>query len=262
MSSSTEKLGYLASRGISADDAPHLSIRQGDQRRVRHFPDRLPIGGPSIRPRRRRLPARRPDARRVPPLPPAPRAAAREAARLDDPNRGSGAPGGRGAGPAEGRVGATRVAAEGADPHGAALVFRPHRQPTNGGEPGCSIGLASNGVAGPSPPTAMQCSTDAGDRMASGCWRPLHRRSWGKRWSQEPGRSSRWCCRMPTATWRRWRGRVKASAARDAVNCPRHHSAVRPRNGSNPPAHSRRTPLPRRRTADRSTSSGRRRSAS
>ena len=44
MSSSTEKLGYLASRGISADDAPHLSIRQGDQRRVRHFPDRLPIG--------------------------------------------------------------------------------------------------------------------------------------------------------------------------------------------------------------------------
>jgi len=44
MSSSTEKLGYLASRGISADDAPHLSIRQGDQRLVRHFPDRLPIG--------------------------------------------------------------------------------------------------------------------------------------------------------------------------------------------------------------------------
>jgi hypothetical protein len=44
MSSSTEKLGYLASRGISADDVPHLSIRQGDQRRVRHFPDRLPIG--------------------------------------------------------------------------------------------------------------------------------------------------------------------------------------------------------------------------
>ena len=37
MSSSTEKLGYLASRGISADDAPYLSIRQGDQRRVRHF---------------------------------------------------------------------------------------------------------------------------------------------------------------------------------------------------------------------------------
>ena len=35
MSSSTEKLGYLASRGISADDAPHLSIRQGDQRRQR-----------------------------------------------------------------------------------------------------------------------------------------------------------------------------------------------------------------------------------
>ena len=44
MSSSTEKLGYLASRGISADDAPRLVIRQGDQRRVRHFPDQLPIG--------------------------------------------------------------------------------------------------------------------------------------------------------------------------------------------------------------------------
>jgi hypothetical protein len=44
MSSSTEKLGYFASRGISADDAPHLSIRQGDRRRIRHFPDRLPIG--------------------------------------------------------------------------------------------------------------------------------------------------------------------------------------------------------------------------
>ena len=44
MSSSAEKLGYLASRGISADDAPHLSIRQGDHRQVRHFPDRLPIG--------------------------------------------------------------------------------------------------------------------------------------------------------------------------------------------------------------------------
>ena len=44
MSSSTEKLGYLAGRGVSADDAPHLSIRQGDQQQVRHFPDRLPIG--------------------------------------------------------------------------------------------------------------------------------------------------------------------------------------------------------------------------
>ena len=38
MSAPAEKLGYLASRGISADDAPHVSIRQGDQRRVRHFP--------------------------------------------------------------------------------------------------------------------------------------------------------------------------------------------------------------------------------
>ena len=44
MSSSAEKVDYLSSRGISTDDAPHLIIRQGDQRRVRHFPDRLPIG--------------------------------------------------------------------------------------------------------------------------------------------------------------------------------------------------------------------------
>jgi hypothetical protein len=44
MSSSAEKMDYLSSRGISADDAPHVVIRQGDQQRVRHFPDRLPIG--------------------------------------------------------------------------------------------------------------------------------------------------------------------------------------------------------------------------
>ena len=44
MSSSAEKVDYFSRRGISADDAPHLVIRQGDQRRVRYFPDRLPIG--------------------------------------------------------------------------------------------------------------------------------------------------------------------------------------------------------------------------
>jgi hypothetical protein len=44
MSSSTEKVDYFSSRGIPLDDAPHLVIRQGDQRRVRSFPDRLPIG--------------------------------------------------------------------------------------------------------------------------------------------------------------------------------------------------------------------------
>lgn len=44
MSSSAEKVDYLASRGISVEDAPHLIIRQGDQERVRYFPDRLPIG--------------------------------------------------------------------------------------------------------------------------------------------------------------------------------------------------------------------------
>jgi hypothetical protein len=44
MSSSAEKVAYLSSRGITADAAPHLVIRQGDQERVRYFPDRLPIG--------------------------------------------------------------------------------------------------------------------------------------------------------------------------------------------------------------------------
>src|ERR1700682_1316431 len=33
MSAATEQLGYLASRGISADDAPHLSISHGDPQR-------------------------------------------------------------------------------------------------------------------------------------------------------------------------------------------------------------------------------------
>jgi hypothetical protein len=44
MSSSAEKVEYLSSRGIPLDDAPHLVIRQGDQRRLRYFPERLPIG--------------------------------------------------------------------------------------------------------------------------------------------------------------------------------------------------------------------------
>lgn len=44
MSSSAEKVEYLSSRGIPLEDAPHLVIRQGDRRRLRYFPDRLPIG--------------------------------------------------------------------------------------------------------------------------------------------------------------------------------------------------------------------------
>ena len=58
--------------------------------------------------------------------------------------------------------------------------------------------------------------------MASECWRPLRRRSWGRRWSQEPGRSNRWCCRMPTATWRRWR------ASREGVGCTRRRQLSSP----------------------------------
>ena len=44
MSSSAEKVDYLSRRSIPLDDAPHMVIRQGDQHRVRYFPDRLPIG--------------------------------------------------------------------------------------------------------------------------------------------------------------------------------------------------------------------------
>jgi len=44
MSSSVEKVDYFSSRGIPLDDAPQIVIRQGDGRRLRYFPDRLPIG--------------------------------------------------------------------------------------------------------------------------------------------------------------------------------------------------------------------------
>ncbi len=93
MSSSTEKLGYLASRGISSRRRPASDHPSGRSATGSPLPRSPADRRPSIRPRRLRLPARRPDARRVPRLPPAPRAAAREAARVDDPNRGSGAPG-------------------------------------------------------------------------------------------------------------------------------------------------------------------------
>ena len=44
MSSHAEKIDYFAGRGIPVAGTPHLVIRQGDQQRVRPFPDRLPIG--------------------------------------------------------------------------------------------------------------------------------------------------------------------------------------------------------------------------
>ena len=129
MSSSTEKLGYLASRGISADDAPHLSIRQGDQRRVRYFPDRLPIGvhpsghvvvvylhaDPMHDEFRDFLQRHAPLLENLP---------------LDDSHRGSTSPR-RGSGQAsEERVGTTRVAVKRARTDRAAVVLRsPHRRP-------------------------------------------------------------------------------------------------------------------------------------
>jgi hypothetical protein len=44
LSCASEKIYYLASRGIAAENAPHVTIRAGDHQRVRYFPDRLPIG--------------------------------------------------------------------------------------------------------------------------------------------------------------------------------------------------------------------------
>ena len=44
MSARAEKVDYFSGRGIASDDCPHRTVHQGDQRLVRHFPDRLPIG--------------------------------------------------------------------------------------------------------------------------------------------------------------------------------------------------------------------------
>jgi hypothetical protein len=44
MSSSAEKVDYFSSRGIPLDDAPHMVVLQCEQRQLRYFPDRLPIG--------------------------------------------------------------------------------------------------------------------------------------------------------------------------------------------------------------------------
>jgi hypothetical protein len=44
MSSRAERVDYFSKRGIAVDDCPHRTVRQGDQRLVRPFPDLLPIG--------------------------------------------------------------------------------------------------------------------------------------------------------------------------------------------------------------------------
>ena len=44
MSARAEKVDYFSGRGIASNDCPHRTVHQGDQRLVRHFPDRLPIG--------------------------------------------------------------------------------------------------------------------------------------------------------------------------------------------------------------------------
>jgi hypothetical protein len=44
ISARAEKIDYFSGRGIASDDCPHRTVHQGDQRLVRHFPDRLPIG--------------------------------------------------------------------------------------------------------------------------------------------------------------------------------------------------------------------------
>lgn len=66
------------------------------------------------------------------------------------------------------------------------------------------IGLASSGAARRSTLTVTRCCTGAGNTTASGCWRPLRRRSWPKRSSRVLGRSNLSCCHMPIAIWRCW----------------------------------------------------------
>ena len=221
MSSSTEKLGYLASRGISADDAPHLSIRQGDQRQVRHFPDRLPIGvhpsghvvfvylhaDPMHDEFRDFLQRHAPLLERLPAW----------TIRIVVPAHLEGAV------QDLQKVAWGQLASPLKEPILTELRWYFDRSPAHQRRRArLPIGAASNDVDAPSRPTATRFSIDAGGRMASGCWRLLRRRSWGRRWSQEPARSNRWCCRMPTATWRRWR------ASREGVGCTRRRQLSSP----------------------------------
>jgi hypothetical protein len=136
MSSSAEKVEYLSSRGSSPRRRSTSGHSTGRSATAPILPRSPPYWRPSIWPRRPRLRPRRPAARRVPRLPPTSRATTRAASRLDDPNRSSGAFGVRGAGPAEGRVGAARVAAPRPNPDRAALVLRALLQPSDTGEPG------------------------------------------------------------------------------------------------------------------------------
>ena len=115
---------YFSKRGIATNDYPHRTVRQGDQRLVRHFPDRLPIGvHPSGHVVFVYLYAD-PTARRVSRLPAAARAAPRAPPRVDASHRGSTAPGRR-SGPApEDRVGTARIALERAAADRGAVVLR------------------------------------------------------------------------------------------------------------------------------------------
>ena len=272
MSSSTEKLGYLASRGISADDAPHLSIRQGDQRRVRHFPDRLPIGvhpsghvvvvylhaDPMHDEFRDFLQRHAPLLERLPAW----------TIRIVVPAH------------LEGAVQDLQKVAWGqlASPLKEPILtelrwyFDRFASPPTEASPAAdrrslravSPGLRDRPLCSALPMLATGWRAGAGDRFVAGRGEGDGVRSREDRAAgvaaclQPPGADGRRRLKHPV----RFRRAASCALKPPVAICPRRHPAVRPRYGSNPAARSRRRPLPRRRTADRSASSGRRRSAS
>ena len=282
MSSSTEKLGYLASRGISADDAPHLSIRQGDQRQVRHFPDRLPIGvhpsghvvvvylhaDPMHDEFRDFLQRHAPLLERLPAW----------TIRIVVPAHLEGAV------QDLQKVAWGQLASPLKEPILTELRWYFDRFASPPTEASTAADRRSLRAVSSGPSHRPLCRAlsmlaagrraGAGDRFVAGRGEGDGVRSREDRAAgvaaclQPPGADGRRRLRHPAyADSGRARARpallcATETASRDALIRPRRHPAVRPQYGSNPTARSRRRPLLRPRTADRSASSRRRRSAS
>jgi hypothetical protein len=204
MSSRGEKVDYFSKRGIASDDCPHRTVRQGDQRLVRPFPDLLPIGvhpsghvvfvyldaDPLRDEFRDFLQRHAPLLERLPGW----------TLRIVVPPHLAGVPDrlqkmawGHLASPlselllTEARWYFDRRAA------GLASLSEPadrrHFER-------CERGFATDRYT-----VLYRCWREDG----SGCWRPPRRRLSDRRWSQGPARSSRWFYRTPTAIWRRRR---------------------------------------------------------
>lgn len=281
MSSATEKLGYLASRGISADDAPHLCVRQGDQRRVRHFPDRLPVGvhpsghvvfvylhaDPMRDEFRAFLQRHAPLLERLPAW----------TIRIVVPAHLEGS--------AQGlqKVAWGQLASPLQEPILTQLRWlRPLRQPTNGGKRGWRSsplravlpGLRHRPLCSALPMLAAGWRAGAGDCFIAGRGEGNGVRSREDRaagvapFLQPPVADGRRRLSIPRTPIpvaqshdQRYFARLK-TASPDALIRACRPPAVRPQYGSNPTARSRRRPLLRPRTADPSASSGHGRSAS